>query len=239
MAEKPQRLQKYLASCGICSRRKAEEFIQSGRVTVNGITVTAMGSTVTPEKDRVTFDGKEVIAEKRHVYYLLNKPPGFVTTVSDPQGRPVVVSLLKGVEERVFPVGRLDLDTEGALLLTNDGDLAQKIQHPRFTTQKTYEALVTGVVSKQDIKNLETGIYVDGKKTAPAKVRILAMKGRNALMEIRIHEGRKHQVKKMFAATGHPVQKLKRTAYGKLRLGTLQTGSYIKLKSSDLKKIFL
>lgn len=239
MVEQAQRLQKFLAASGICSRRKAEEFIKSGQVSVNGVIVTTMGVTVKPGTDHVSFKGKEVLPERQHVYYLLNKPKGYVTTLSDPQGRPVVTSLLKGIRQRLFPVGRLDLDTEGALLLTNDGALAQKIQHPSFKTQKTYEALVKGLVSKEKIRLLEKGVVVEGKMTAPAKVRILATKGRNALTQITIHEGRKHQVKKMFAATGHPVLKLKRTAYGKLRLGTLPSGNYIKLKSSDLKNIFL
>lgn len=237
--EKPIRLQKFLAASGVCSRRKAEEHIKAGRVRVDGLLITEMGFTLIPGKVQVQFDGKEVTPEENHVYYLLNKPPGYVTTLSDPQGRPVVTSLLKGVKERLFPVGRLDIDTEGALLLTNDGALAQKIQHPSHTTKKSYEALVKGIPSKAKILKLEKGVVLEEKMTAPAKIEFLPKKGRNQLMRITIHEGRKHQVKKMFQFIGHPVLHLKRTAYGRLTLGSLGKGQWIKLNPSDLKKIFL
>lgn len=233
------RLQKYLAQCGISSRRKAETYIAEGRVSVDGQVTTEMGIRIIPGRNRVTFDGKPVEMRERPVYYLLNKPKGYVTTLSDPQGRPVVTSLLKGVRARLFPVGRLDLDTEGALILTNDGSLAQKIQHPRYNTDKTYEALVRGVPARDKMSSLEKGIMLEDKLTSPAKLSILAKKGRNCLIKIIIHEGRKRQVRKMFAHIGHPVLHLKRTAYGKLQLGRLPIGSYKQLNSADLKKIFL
>lgn len=233
------RLQKYLAQCGISSRRRAEILIAEGRVSVDGQVTTEMGIRVTPGKNKVTFDGKPLELQEKPVYYLLNKPKGYVTTLSDPQGRPVVTSLLKGVPGRLFPVGRLDLDTEGALILTNDGNLAQKIQHPSYNTDKTYEALVGGIPSRDKITSLEKGIMLEDKMTSPAKLLILTKKGRNCLIKIIIHEGRKRQVRKMFAHIGHPVLHLKRTAYGKLQLGRLPVGSYKQLNPADLKKIFL
>ncbi len=233
------RLQKYLALCGIASRRKAEELIATGKVTVDGCIVKEMGVKIDPSEQVITCFGKPVTEKEQFVYFLLNKPKGYVTTVSDPQGRPVVTSLIKNCNARLFPVGRLDFDTEGALLLTNDGQLAQKIQHPSHQTNKTYEATLKGIPGRKKIAKLEKGILLEGKMTAPARIHILARKNRNSLAAITIHEGRKHQVKKMFAAINHPVLDLKRTHYGNLKLGTLATGKYRKLSSIDLKKIFL
>ena len=231
------RLQKYLAQCGVCSRRKAEELIKAGRVEVDGITVTEMGVSV-DENSNVKFDGKPVSPAEKLEYYLLNKPAGYVTTLSDPQGRPTVISLLKGVKTRVFPVGRLDLDTKGALILTNDGSLTQKIQHPSKHTKKTYKALVKGIPSSETLRQLERGIVLEGKKTAPATLRLVKKNNNSTLVEIILHEGRKRQVKNMFAAVKHPVFSLERTAYGKLTLGSLQVGSFRALSKSDLDKIF-
>ena len=234
------RLQKYLASCGVASRRRAEELIRSGRVCVDGVRVTEMGIQIDPDRQRVTCDRKEVKPQgASHLYILLNKPKGYVTTMSDPQGRPVVTSLLKTVKTRVFPVGRLDLDTEGALLLTNDGDLTYRVLHPKFETTKTYEAQVKGNPSRSSINKLEKGIMLEGRKTSPAVVAFLRKTENGALLRITIHEGRKRQVRKMFQAIGNPVLHLKRTAYGQLRLGSLKTGSYRFLRPDELKKIFL
>lgn len=235
----PVRLQKYLAQCGIASRRKAEELIAAGKISVDGQIVTAMGVLITPGRQTITCRGKAIEAREEFVYYLLNKPKGYVTTLADPQGRPVVTALVKDARARLFPVGRLDLDTEGALLLTNDGRLAQKIQHPSHETNKTYEALVRGTPDSGQLVLLQKGFLLEGKMTSPANVRILARQGTNCLMEITIHEGRKRQVKKMFSHIGHPVLYLKRTAYGKLSLGELPIGRYRRLNSADLKKIFL
>lgn len=233
------RLQKYLAQCGVTSRRKAEELIAAGLITVDGKVITEMGVLVSPGLQTVTCKGKVVEKTGQFVSYLLNKPKGYVTTLADPQGRPVVTELLKDVGVRLFPVGRLDLDTEGALILTNDGRLAQKIQHPSHETNKTYEALVKGIPDDVNIKRLQKGILLEGKLTSPARLKVLNRQNSNCLMEIIIHEGRKRQVKKMFGFIGHPVLSLKRTAYGKLQLGNLQTGKYRQLNSSDLKNIFL
>lgn len=233
------RLQKFLASAGVCSRRKAEIYISAGRVSVDGHIVSELGTKIDPANSSVTVDGKLIKEQSSKVYYLLNKPAGFVTTLSDPQGRPVVTSLLKDVKERVFPVGRLDFDTVGALLLTNDGDLAQKIQHPSFETFKTYEATVKGIPTKDKLDKLEKGIVIDNKRTAPAKINTVFQRNSKTVVRLTIHEGRKHQVKKMLGAIGHPVTHLKRTAYGKLKLGKLASGKYIKLSAKQLDLIFL
>ncbi len=236
--EKPIRLQKFLASAGVASRRKAEEYIARGRVKVDGKVITAMGQQIIPGKQKVLFDNREVTPEEKTVYILLNKPRGYVTTLSDPQGRPIVSSLLRGVRERVFPVGRLDLDTEGALLLTNDGALAQSILHPSNEVHKTYEATVRGVPSPNSLRSLEKGIILEKKKTAPARLRIKRKYKQNCVVIITIHEGRKRQVKKMFQAVGHPVQSLKRLAYGRLGLSNLEPGEFRFLQQNDIKKIF-
>ncbi len=235
----PIRLQKFIAQCGVASRRKAEELIIAGRIAIDGVIVREMGTSVIPGKNKISFDGKLLKIEEQYVYYLLNKPKGYITTLADPQGRPLVTSLIKDDTTRLFPVGRLDLDTEGALILTNDGELAQKIQHPSHGIDKTYEALVKGCPKKDQIERLKRGIFLEGKMTAPAAVSVAARVGTNCLMVITIHEGRKRQVKKMFGFIGHPVIHLKRTAYGKLSLGQLALGAYRQLNPSELNKIFL
>ena len=236
--EKPVRLQKYLAMAGIASRRKAEEYIAAGRVKVGGKINTAMGQQIIPGKQTILFDNKEVKTKEQPIYILLNKPKGYVTTLSDPQGRPIVTSLLHGIKGRVFPVGRLDIDTTGALLLTNDGELAQSILHPKYEVHKTYEAQVKGQPSPAAIRSLEKGIMLENKKTAPAKLRIKQKNKRNTIIILTIHEGRKRQVKKMFQAVGHPVQSLKRLAYGQLGLDKLQEGKFKILHQKDIKNIF-
>lgn len=233
------RLQKYLAGCGIASRRKAEEIIAQGRITVDGQVVRAMGVQVNPGRQEIQLDGKAVTPHEDLLYVLLNKPPGYVTTLSDPQGRPIVTSLLRGIKARLFPVGRLDLDTEGALILTNDGEMAQKIQHPSYEITKTYEAQVLGRPSSKKILQLEQGILLEGKKTAPARLLPLSSTNGTTSIRITIHEGRKRQVKKMFQAIGHPVFHLKRIAYGHLFLDGLLPGKYRFLTPDDLKKIFV
>lgn len=233
------RLQKYLAQCGVASRRKCEKLITKGLVRVDGLVVTEMGVKIVPGQNKVVYKGKEVKNKEKHVYYLLNKPKGYVTTLSDPQGRPVVTSLVKNIPARLFPVGRLDLDTEGALILTNDGEFAQKVQHPSYETNKTYEALIKGHPRSTAIISLEKGISLEGKITAPAQISLLSKQSGNNLIRITIHEGRKRQIKKMFAHIGHPVLHLKRTAYGKLFLNNLASGNYRQLDSKDLKKVFL
>ena len=232
-----ERLQKILAQAGIASRRKCEELIKDGRVTVDGRVITELGFKVDPEKATITFDGRPLVQEEI-VYILLNKPAGYVTTLSDPQGRPIVTDLLAGIRQRVFPVGRLDFATEGALILTNDGRLSQFIQHPRHEVNKTYLATVRGVPSPDTIRQLENGIVIDGQKTWPARVKIIEQKKYESILEVIIHEGKKRQVRKMLDAVGHPVKSLRRTAYGNLQLGKLKPGQYRFLATNDLKKIF-
>ncbi len=233
-----ERLQKVLARSGACSRRKAEEFIKQGRVTIDGKVVTEMGIKVDPDCQRITFNGRPIHLSSEKVTVLLNKPTGYVTTLSDPQGRPIVTSLLKGISERLFPVGRLDLDTSGALILTNDGDLAQRTQHPSFEINKTYVAKVKGCRSEESLENRSKGIKLESRMTYPARLKVRRTTSRFSVIEIVIHEGRKRQVRKMFAAIGHPVLELTRIAYGQLRLGSLASGSFRILKGKDISLIF-
>ena len=234
-----ERLQKIIACAGICSRRKAEEYIAAGRVTVDGRVITALGFKIDPAQAMISVDGRPVRQEGKKIYLLLNKPPGYVTTLSDPQGRPIVTDLLPPqIKTRLFPVGRLDLDSEGALLLTNDGALANKIQHPKFEVKKTYEASVKYLPTADDLRRLEDGIIVDGQKTWPAKTRVLRRTKTEAVIEIIIHEGKKRQVRKMFQAVGHPVLRLRRTAYGGLQLGNLAQGKCRFLTEKDVTNIF-
>lgn len=235
---RPIRLQKYLAQCGVASRRKSESLITAGRVRVDGQIIRDMGVKIVPEEQQVLFDGKKIALQETRVYILLNKPKGYVTTLADPQGRPVVTDLLNDSTLRLFPVGRLDLDTEGALLLTNDGELANKIQHPSHEVTKTYEAIVSGYPSSKKLSALEKGIVLEGKMTSPASLRIIKRYSSSSRVQIIIHEGRKRQVRKMFETIGHPVINLKRLAYGSLSLGSLGKGDYRRLTSRDVLKIF-
>ncbi|MEN8143078.1 MAG: pseudouridine synthase [Thermodesulfobacteriota bacterium] len=232
-----ERLQKILAAAGLCSRRQAEQYIKAGRVKVDGKIRNQLGSKADSAKQLIEFDNKPLPRPKL-VCYLLHKPKGYVTTMKDPQGRPTVTSLLPGVKERVFPVGRLDIDTEGALLMTNDGDLAQRILHPSNEINRTYEAVVAGRPPRNKIAELERGIVIEGKKTWPARVSHLKNLSGKTLFRVIIHEGRKRQVRKMFGAIGHPVMELKRTAYGKLGLGGLRVGKCKKLSEKDLNRVF-
>lgn len=233
-----QRLQKILAKAGIASRRKAEELIKEGKVRVDGKVVTEMGTKVDPDAQDIECDGIHVAVREKKIYILLHKPAGFLSTVNDPQGRPIVTDLLPQVKERVYPVGRLDLDTEGALLLSNDGELAQKILHPSHEVNKTYVAKVKGKPNTKKLAALSRGITLEGRKTWPADIEVLQTEPQATTIKIIIHEGRKRQVRKMFDAVGHPVLQLKRTAYGQLELGDLRPGKYRFLSPEDIKMIF-
>jgi len=234
-----ERLQKVLAKAGIASRRRAEELIRAGKVRVDGRVVTEMGTRVDPATQRIECNGSPVAAEEEKIYILLNKPVGYLSTVDDPQGRPIVTDLLAGVKERVYPVGRLDLDTEGALLLTNDGGLAQKILHPSHEVNKTYEVEVKGYPGRKELAALSRGIMLEGRKTWPAAIDLVKRGPQSTMLRITIHEGRKRQVRKMFEAVGHPVLRLKRIAYGRLSLGDLGEGKYRLLGPGDIEAIFL
>ena len=230
-----ERLQKILSAAGISSRRAAEDIILEGRVRVNGKVVTELGAKADPDKDHVKVDGKLINPQQPKAYLMLNKPAGFVTTMSDPEGRPIVAHLLKGVKVRVYPVGRLDYDTEGLLLLTNDGDFAHLVTHPRHELPKTYLVKVKGFLEDRHVANLEQGVFLKDGKTAPARVRKLRKEEANSWVEITIHEGRKRQVRRMIDFTGHSVIKLKRTKVGNLNLGELPVGAYRHLTPDEVR----
>ena len=214
------RINKYIASCGVASRRKAEEIILDGRVTVNGNLVTELAFNIDEEKDIVEIDGKQIGVEKNNVYIVLNKPEGYITTVKDQFDRPSVLDLVKDIDERVYPIGRLDYETSGLLILTNDGDLTYKLTHPKHEVDKTYMAIVKGVPNAQEIKNFEEGLYIEDYKTAPAKIKVVKINEEKnySICQIKIHEGRNRQVRKMCRAINHPVLRLRRVAMGKIVL---------------------
>ncbi|HET8558801.1 MAG TPA: pseudouridine synthase [Gaiellaceae bacterium] len=225
------RLNAFLARAGIASRRRADELIKAGRVTVNG--EPGQLNTVVGARDRVAVDGDEV-SRQRVSYVLLHKPAGVVTTAHDPQGRPTVVDLVPA-EPRVVPVGRLDADTTGALLLTNDGRLAHRLAHPRYGVEKTYLAEVEGDPDEDALRRLRDGVELDDGRTAPARARRLG-RGR---VELVLHEGRKHQVKRMLGAVGHPVTRLHRPAYAGLTLEGLEPGAWRELEPSEVEQLRL
>ncbi|CAN5327913.1 pseudouridine synthase [soil metagenome] len=223
------RLNAYLARAGVASRRKADELIKAGRVTVNGEPVQL--NTFVEPRDRVEVDGEPISAQEL-TYVLLHKPPGTVTTARDPQGRPTVVQLVD-VPERVVPVGRLDADTTGALLLTNDGPLAHRLAHPRYGVEKVYEVEVEGEPDERTLEQLEAGVDLEDGRTAPASARLLGP----STLELTLHEGRKHQVKRMCEAVGHRARRLHRSRYGGVELGELPPGSWRKLTDSELERL--
>ena len=227
------RLAKYLAHAGIASRRQAEVLITQGRIRVNGCVVREVATKVDPQYDCIEFDGHSVVRED-FVYILLYKPGGFISTVHDPQGRSTVLELVAEVKERIYPVGRLDFDTEGILLLTNDGQFSNLIIHPRYKIDKKYQAWVTGFIKDDELRILREGVELEDGVTAPADVRVIERDARNSMIEITIHEGRKRQVKRMCAAVGHPVISLKRTAIGLLTLEGLKKGQYRFLQQEEV-----
>lgn len=231
------RLQKLLAQAGVASRRASEKLILEGKVWVNGKKITQLGTKVDPENDIITVNGKEIKLCEKKIYILLNKPSGYVSTVKDPQGRKTVIDLLDNVKERVYPVGRLDYDTEGLLLLTNDGDFTYALTHPKFQIEKTYIALVKGIPDHEDLQRLQQGIKLSDGLTAPAKANILRRFSGQAEVQLTIHEGRNRQVRRMLEAVGHPVIKLKRIAIGNLTLGKLPLGKYRYLTPQEVRAL--
>lgn len=230
-----ERLQKVMAHAGVASRRKAETLITTGHVKVNGKVVKELGTKVTAN-DEIKVD-EVPISKETPVYYLLYKPRGVITAVSDDKHRKTVVDLLKEVPERIYPVGRLDYDTSGLLLLTNDGELDNHLTHPKYEVEKTYVAKVKGIVTNDDMKQLRTGIRIDGRKTASAKANVIRTNNNSSIVALTIHEGRNHQVKKMFMALNHPVEKLSRESYGFLNLDGLQPGDYRPLKPHEVEEL--
>ena len=226
------RLAKYLASAGLASRRAAEEIVRAGRVRVGGTTITDPALEVGPE-DAIAVDGIVLSPERLRVVYAVNKPAGVVSTARDPQGRPTIVSLVPG-DVRLYPVGRLDIDTTGLILLTNDGALAHRLTHPRFEVEKTYRVVVLRPpVREAALKALRAGVELDDGPTAPARVRRI----RPDTLEITIHEGRKRQIKRICEHVGHPVSKLERVAFGSLALGELRPGGYRRLSDAEINSL--
>ncbi|MDL4906566.1 pseudouridine synthase [Enterococcus gallinarum] len=232
-----ERLQKVIAHAGITSRRKAEELIVAGRVSVNDQIVKELGVQVSA-KDRVEVDGVP-IEQESPVYYMLYKPRGVISAVTDDKKRKVVLDFFTDVPERLYPIGRLDYDTSGLLLLTNDGDLSQKLMHPKHEVDKVYVAKVKGIADKKQLLPLSRGIRIEGKKTAPARFEILSTDAatQTSIVQLTIHEGRNHQVKNMLKAVGLPVQKLKREMYGSLTLAGLRPGEYRELTKKEVNEL--
>ncbi len=233
-----ERIQKILAKAGIASRRKAEELILEGRVLVNG-QVATLGMKADMEKDYIKVDGKLVIKPEPKTYAMLNKPKGFLTTLEDPQGRPTIKELIKGIRYRVYPVGRLDFNSEGLLILTNDGELAYRLIHPSYKVPKTYLVKVKGIVEEKDLNKLRKGIMLEDGMTAPARIRRIRMPKteRNSWLEITIHEGKKRQIRRMFQRIRHPVLKLKRIRIDGISLGNLPTGQWRYLSPEEIQKL--
>lgn len=239
MEENKIRLQKYLAECGISSRRKAEEYIQAGKVKVNGKIVVELGTKISPNKDIIYFNDRKVTKQNENVYILLNKPIGYVTTTKDQFNRKTVLDLLTGINKRVVPVGRLDMYTSGALILTNDGDFTYKVTHPSHEITKTYTATLRGIITDDEVKRLREGVKIENYITHPAKVRILKTDIENNIsrIEITIHEGKNRQVRKMCDSIGRNVMALHRSKIGKLDVKDLKIGEWRYLTSSEIKDI--
>lgn len=230
------RLQKYLALCSVASRRASEEIILSGRVSVNGKVVTELGTKVS-EGDVVTVDGKKIKEEKQKIYIMLNKPVGCVTTVTDDRGRQTIMEYVSDIPERIYPVGRLDYNTEGLIFLTNDGDLAYSLTHPKYEKEKVYEVLVKGIVLHGATDKLMRGVYIDGKKTAPAKAEVVEHRRNTSLVRICIHEGRNRQIRKMCDAVGHSVIALRRVAVDGIEIGNLEVGRWRHLTRTEVERL--
>lgn len=235
-----ERLQKIIAHAGFASRREAETMIRTGRVTVNGRVVTELGSKADAARDHIKVDGKLITRAETHRYILLYKPKEVMTTVEDPQGRKTVIELVRGIRERIYPVGRLDFHSEGLILLTNDGDLAFKVSHPRHGSIKTYHVKVRGVPEDRIVDKLQRGITLDGKRTLPCEIERIKTTGRrddegNSWFEVRLREGRTHQIRKMFQAVGHPVAKLRRVGIGPISDPKLTPGDWRELTKHEVK----
>lgn len=230
------RLQKFLANAGVCSRRKAEEFIQQGEVSVNGKVITELGFKINYDKDEIKFRGKTVKPVNKHKYIILNKPIGFVTTVKEQFGRPTVMDLIKEKNISLLPVGRLDMYTSGALILTNDGDFIYKVTHPKNEIEKTYNATVRGIVNNEDVERLKKGVEIEDYVSGKAKVRILKIDEEKNIsrLEITIHEGKNREVRKMCQAIGKSVIALHRSKIGNITVKDLKIGEYRELNQKEL-----
>jgi 23S rRNA pseudouridine2605 synthase len=232
-----ERIQKILAKAGIASRREAERMLIEGRVTVNGKVVEALGFKADPLKDHIKVDGRRITGFEPKVTLLINKPRGYLSTVKDPRGRLTVMDLLKNVKWRLYPVGRLDFDAEGLLLLTNDGELANILTHPRFSIPRTYLVKVGGVPEEKKLARLKRGVMLEDGKASVASVHILRQKEKNSWVQVVVTEGRNRLVKRIFSAIGHSVLKLKRIQFGPIQLGNLPFGQYRYLTAEELEKL--
>jgi len=232
-----ERLQKILAKAGISSRRTAEHLITKGHISINGKIIRTLGIKADIERDEIVVDGQPIKRYQPKIYLMLNKPQGFVTTLKDPKGRPTISHLIKDIGVRVFPVGRLDYDAEGLLVLTNDGALCYVLQHPKYKVLKTYHVKVKGIPSSFAITKLKKGIPLDGRMTLPAKIKKISETKRNAWLEIAITEGRRRQIKRMCQLVGYPVLRLKRVRFGSLRLGSLPPGAHRYLNSQEIQRL--
>jgi pseudouridine synthase len=228
-----ERLQKILSQAGVASRRASEQLMREGRVTVNGATISELGTKADASRDDIRVDGRRIKVVERHRYLLLNKPRGYVTTRSDPQRRPTVIDLLGGVREYVYPVGRLDFDSEGLLILTNDGDLAARLTHPRHGVARVYDVHVLGDLDRHDVDRLAKGVTIDGRRTSPADVKSIG----SSHVLITIREGRNRQVRKMCEAIGHPVSALKRVAIGPIKDARLKLGQWRDLSEDEVRRL--
>lgn len=229
------RLNKYLAMCGVASRRKADELIQQGRVEVNGKVVTQLGLKINPQKDKVTVDGKPAKPEEKLVYIVINKPKDCITTIRDEKGRRTVLDLVK-VKQRIFPVGRLDRNTTGVLLLTNDGELAYRLMHPKYKVEKAYKVEIDKPIKPEDIEKLKHGIMLDGRKTEACDVYILPNSDRKEI-GITIHEGRYRQIRRMFERLGYKVKKLHRVSFGGITVSGMKRGEWRYLTKNEVKRL--
>lgn len=230
------RLQKYLAEAGIASRRKCEELISQGRVEVNGLIVTTPGTKISGN-ERILVDGIEASLEQNKIYILLNKPVGYISSAKDQFSRKTVLDLVGTVKERIYPVGRLDYDTSGLIILTNDGDFANKMTHPRHQMQKVYRAEIMGRLSDSDIESFKRGIVIDDYKTAPAGIQIINSAQDRSVVEVTIHEGKNRQVRNMFEALNHPVVRLKRVAIGFVEISGLEEGKWRYLSKNEILRL--
>jgi pseudouridine synthase len=231
-----ERLQKYMATCGVASRRKCEEIIEQGRVKVNGLVVSELGYKVDTDNDEVWVDNNKIKKEERKVYIALNKPEGYVCTVKDEKGRQTILDLVK-VEERIYPIGRLDYDTSGLILMTNDGDVYNKIIHPREEKNKVYIALIKGIPSRESVEQFEKGIDIGGYITAPASIKVIKTFTDASKVEITIHEGKNRQIRRMCDALNHPVLSLKRIQVGNIKLNDLPKGKWRFLDEKEINHI--
>ena len=237
MADDKIRLQKYLAECGVASRRKSEELIVAGKVKVNGVTA-LIGDKVNPKHDKVTVSGKKVVSVKKNVYIMLNKPRGFITTMNDEHDRKCVAELVKDINTRVYPVGRLDRESEGLLIMTNDGEFTNALTHPSKHVSKTYKVTIRPTITKEQATEFRNGIEIDGRMTAPADLRVLETQENRTVIEVTIYEGRNRQIRKMFEALGIEVARLKRTKVGNLKLGMLKQGAYRHLTEDEVSSLY-